>query len=324
MRCWYLLLAASSLFADKVPIHRISESEELPWFTGPLISQSALAVPVGHYDIEPYFFANAYTAAYNANWQAVSIPTLWNLILEPEMEFGLTSFMDFYLLPYIYYNFAEGHHSGGWGDLTAGLDFQIYRDVYANHDWYPDIKFSIFETFPMGKYKGLDPRKLGVQITGQGTYATTFQIVFGKMIHISGVHFTNTRLEMSYTLPTPVHVHGFSFYGGGYGARGKAYPSQIFFVDLSSEISLSQNWAFAIDIIGNWLSRVRFKGTEGTLLNGAPSRTPRGAGFQFIIAPALEYNFNASMGLIFGAEVTLAGKNLLQYRSGIIAFNYYN
>ncbi len=51
-------------------------------------------------------------------------------------------------------------------------------------------------------------------------------------------------------------------------------------------------------------------------------RSPTSA--QFSIAPAIEYNWNANIGIIFGSWFTLAGKNSTQFTSGVFAFNYYN
>jgi len=318
---WRLLffLPLFALFADKAPITKKKAGEEYPWFTGPLIALSPEVIERGHINIEPYVFALANTGVYDSEWKSQKHPTLWNLFLQPQMTFGLTKFMDFYILPTIYYNLCESESSWGWGDLNLGFDFQLYHDVYVDHDWYPNVKFSLREVFPTGKYDRLNPKKKGTEIGGEGTFDTLVELVVGKLFHFTGIYFLSSRLVFTYTVSSPVSVHGFNFYGGGAGTKGTVYPGQTFNLDLALECALSRNWAFAIDLIGNWESHNRFKGNLGA--SATPIAT--GSSFQFTLAPALEYNWSPNWGVIFGSWFTAAGRNAPQFFSGVIAVNYY-
>lgn len=317
------LLGAVSLFADKAPIVIEETPEELPWFTGPLIAPSSVALTRGQINIEPYFYATANTGVYNSEWKAVDTPTIWNFNLAPLLYFGLNNFIDITCTPSFLYNVCQHQKNWALGDLNFGFDFQLYVDDYFEHDWYPNLKLTISENFPVGKYDNLDPKKQGTQLGGNGSFQTEIQFVMGKLIRLTGIYYFSTRLALTYIIPSPVTVRGFNSYGGGYGAYATVYPAQTFTADYAFEVNLSKNWVFATDIIGNWLTRTHYKGNPGTNVDGAPAKIGPGSAFQFTLAPALEYNWNANIGLIFGLWFTAAGRNAPQFYSGVVAFNYF-
>jgi hypothetical protein len=52
-------------------------------------------------------------------------------------------------------------------------------------------------------------------------------------------------------------------------------------------------------------------------VNGGPSSS------QYSLAPAIEYNWSQNIGLIGGVWFTVAGQNISQFNSIVIALNYY-
>ena len=62
----------------------------------------------------------------------------------------------------------------------------------------------------------------------------------------------------------------------------------------------------------------RFSGKKGGSAPIAPSSE------QISMAPALEYNFNANVGIIGGAWFSVAGRNSTQFISWVLALNIYN
>lgn len=320
---WIFCFLCVSLLADKAPVVLDERTEQLPWLTGPLIAPAALVLKWGQINFEPYIFATANTGVYNSDWHTEKIPTLWNLNLAPLVYFGMNDFIDLTLLASVFYNICENQRNWALGDLNFGIEFQLLEYDYYKHDWYPNIKFAISENFPIGKYDNLNPDKRGTQIGGNGSYETQFQLLFGKLVKMSQGHYFSGRLVLTYILPAPVTVRGFNSYGGGYGAHAKVYPAQLFEVDLGYEFCLSKNWVLAGDIIGIWQKSNRFKGFAGVDVNGMPGKIGPGSSFQFSLAPALEYNWNANIGLVFGLWFTAAGRNAPQFYSGVVAFNYF-
>lgn len=132
------------------------------------------------------------------------------------------------------------------------------------------------------------------------------------------------RLLLQYSLPAPVSLKGFSVYGGGYSAKGRIFPGQNLEADLGVELSLTRRWALACDLVGTWAARSRFQGNPGMTPDGRRSRVGAGSSVQYTLAPAIEYNWSANIGVIGGGWFTLGGRNSVRFWSAVFAFNYYN
>lgn len=317
----FSLFLFTALFAEKAPLHHYIDedgSHEVlaPWFTGPLLAPSSIVIPLGHYNIEPYIYAVANTAKYDANWHTVKMETFWNNYFQPSFQFGIAPRLDFQFNPTVYYNTTRGVSSWQWGDMPIGIDLQLYRGGGELTDWITALKLALKETLPLGKYQKLNPEKFGTDVGGQGSWQTGLGLIWGNLFYLGKGRFVATRFSFSYTLPAPVRVKNLNAYGGGPGTRGTVYPAQNFTIDLGSEWGLTQNWVFALDVVASWSGKVRFKG-DTAVKNTAP------ASAQFSLAPAIEYNWNANLGIIFGPWFTFAGRNSERFASAIFALNYY-
>lgn len=325
MRYLFLLLFLPFvLFADKVLFSSFDENTPEPWTTGPLLAPSGNVVPLGDANYEPYIYVIASKGFYDNDWKfPQGNPTFWSVIFQPTVQVGLTSWLDFQIDPELLYNYS--HHQAKWrlGDLPVGFDIQLYSPADPGSKW-PAIKLALREEFPTGKYDHLDPFKLGTDAAGLGSYQTSVGLVASKLWHLRDVYFFSARFLAQYTYMAPVRVKGFNTYGGSFDTDAKVYPRPNFYADLGVELTLSQNWVLACDISGTWWTKSRYKGNPGHTVTGAlaPLGVPS-AGIQYAVAPAIEYNWSAQIGLIAGAWVTFAGKNAPQFSSGVIAFNYY-
>lgn len=303
-----------ALFADKVVIE---ESVKAPWFTGPLLAPSAFTIPPQHYNLEPYVFAVANTGVYGADWKTVNNPTFWNNYLLFLTQIGLTSFADCQISPTINYNFTRNVQDVAFGDLPIILNLQIYKHVGAVKDWSWALKFFIHELFPTGKYQNLALNKWGTDVGGSGLWKTTIGFILGNIFYLGDGHFLSWRTVLGTTFPASTTVKNLNAFGGGPGTKGTVSVSQSFQFDTSVEINLNRNWVFALDIAGIVSGSTRFEGVT-SVSNAAPSSV------QLSLAPALEYNWNQNLGMIFGSWFTVAGRNSTQFVSGVVALNYYH
>jgi hypothetical protein len=316
------ILITTSLFAKKAPLAHFVDTAgpgevQSPWLTGPLLSPSGIIIPPGHYYIEPYIYATAETGSYNHDWKKVKKETFWNNVFQPSVQFGLLPWVDFQINPSLVYNYTKGAGHTGIGDMPIGFDFEIYKSHGKTTDWITAFKISLKEIIPLGKYQKLDPKKLLTDSTGLGSWQTGLSLIWGNLFYLGKGHFLTLRSAFEYLLPAPVHVKNLNAYGGAKGTRGTVYPPQNFVVDVAFELTLTQNWTFAMDILGLWEGKTRFKGkTE------APNTAP--ASVQFSLAPAIEYNWSANIGIIFGPWFTIGGRNATQFTSGVFAFSYYH
>ncbi len=306
-------------FASSPDMPHITSNEPYePWFTGPLLTPTANVVPKGHYNIQSYlFFTNIY-GHYNAHWENHSMPHLFIGSFVLDVQFGLSKICDFQFNPLVLYKHQKGIHAWSFGDIPISLGFQLYKADPAGLA----VKLRFLATLPTGKYQHLSLHKQGLDAGGLGGYFPGIALVFGRTFQMGCSQFLATRLSLSYHVPTPVHVKGLNSYGGGPHTRGKVFPGQFFISLLGLEWSFSQRFVLACDLEYIHTNKIRFKGERGHL-NGIPHLIGAASKEQISIAPALEYNFNQSVGIIAGCWFTVAGRNIPAFASGIISLNIY-
>ncbi|MBI3901151.1 MAG: hypothetical protein HY324_03250 [Chlamydiia bacterium] len=314
------------LFAG-IPFFLFSEEEQevfptgdfVPWFTGSLLSFSPVVLPVGTIDIEPYLFSLAKTAVYDSDWKTQSVSTYWSNSSLTVFQVGVAPRVDIQVYPTFFWNDCQGTSHLELGDTSIFLDFQIF---YADPgSWVPNIKLFLREIIPTGKYRNLSPHGHRTQIGGMGSWQTNLSLALGNVLYLGSGHFLEYRVFFNYDFPAPVHVKGFNYYGGGYGADARIFPGQNMTCVLSAEVNVTQNIAFAFDCVGEFASRDTYTGDVGALPNGEFAPLGFHSSTQLSLAPAIEYNWSNNMGIIGGAWFTIAGRNCDAFEGGVIAFN---
>nr|NGX33568.1 hypothetical protein [Candidatus Anoxychlamydiales bacterium] len=84
----------------------------------------------------------------------------------------------------------------------------------------------------------------------------------------------------------------------------------------------TQRWVFAMDIAQTYSGKTTFKGIPGTNQDGSIASNTKKNSNQTSLAPAIEYNFSANLGMLAGAHFSLRGKNATDFKSGIISATY--
>lgn len=294
---------------------------EVPWLTGPLISPVGTVVPYGDFIVKSYVYLIANTGAYDKNWHAVSLnENFYTLNAQFLFFVGLTPWCDLNIIPQFFYHSISHEGSFHPGDLSVGFDFQLMADDFT--PYFPGIKLAVREVFPIGNFQYLHPRKLLTDQTGNGTFATQFDLVFYKVFHLYGLHWLSTTLSAQYTVNTPVNVHGFNAYGGGFGANGKALPGNIFQGIVGFEFTFNQNWVLAFDTVYVHTNMTSFYGIPGISFQGTVASMGEPSSEQLSFAPAIEYHFNSNFGIIAGGWFSFMGRNSSEFRSGVVNFVY--
>lgn len=286
-----------------------------PWFTGPLFTPAASIVPGGHVYILPHLLWDKTTGKYNNNWTVSSSKAITRLNPILELRMGLSHSLEFICFPQAVYLSTKGKDGGGFGDLPIGLGYQLYRD--KNDLYAPVVKIIISETFPTGRYQNLDPENLGVDNVGEGAFATSLTFAVAKLMRFNTHNFLHLRWDVSVTIPSTVLVKGLNHYGGDATTRGRVFPGNILKLFCAAEYSLTQNWALALDIIATLEAKTRFKGATKTAIGGKSKA-------RLSAAPAIEYNWSSSFGVIIGAWFSFAGRNIDRFSgaAGMIAYYY--
>ena len=291
-----------------------------PWFTGPLLAPAGKTIPAGHFNIETYGFFTKNIGVYNRHWKLVHTGSSDSTVLNPLLSYGLADRVDVqFSLPYIInHSFeATGKHIG---DTSALLGLQLWEQKESR--WSPNIRFTIQEIIPTGRFENLNPNSNGTDGTGIGSYQTVLGLNFQHLLPL-GAHYLRTRLSLGYLHAQPVTVHGLNSFGGNAFTKGSVTPGNMSTVDLAGEFTITQNWVAVME--GYYFNRDRttFRGYTGVNSKGLPLIIGHNLMAEISLAPAIEYNFSPNFGIIAGVWYSVRGKDAADFKSTVIAFNAY-
>jgi len=303
-----LLLWSNSVSAD-------------PWFTGPLLAPAGITVPKGHVNLEIYGFDTKNIGIFNRHWKLVHTPATQSRQVNPLLSYGLTDRVDVQVsVPYVV-NSGFGRTYHHIGDSLGLLGFQVMRQ--GDERLRPNLRFTIQQTIPTGKFQQLNPVNGGTEGTGSGSYQTGFALNFQNLQQINDTNYLRTRMIISYIYASPVRVRGLNAYGGNEFTKGSVQPGNLFGFDLSGELTITKHWVAVME--GYYFARgsTVFSGTTGPAVNGVVPTIGHTSAEEVSLAPAIEYNFNEHYGIIGGMWYAISGKNAGDFRSAVIAFNAY-
>lgn len=320
MKCIVCLLFAAALFAEEepeIPLSETAEDIEIAknkdepdfWSTGPLLAPPGNVVELGHYAIQPYLYWFQYRGVYDSKWHYQSEPDIFNSVLfQPYTRIGIFKSTELDLVPQVYYNHYDDAAKWVFGDFPIWTSTTLLEA----DKWYPSIMLQLSANLPTGKYQRLNPAKKGTDIGGTGSWLPGAGLIVYKDMHLWKSHFLSITYYANYSFQTNVHVHGLNAYGGDDTTRGKVHPGNLFTTLLSFEFSLSQNWVLALDSQYQHGNKTTFKGETIDPVS-SPSFD------QVSLAPAIEYLWNENTGVIAGGWFTVAGRNVDQFNSLVIA-----
>ena len=316
-----LMALSGSTLANK-PAGNFDDSgyQDLPWMTGPILAAAGHVVTGGHVNWEPYLFSSDAAGTYNNTGKVVRSAATVTTQPMLSLSIGVTQWMDFQaIIPYNFNNHS-GQSDNNWADITLMFGLQAMTDK-ENSWWYPDLRVTLEETFPSGKYENLNPALLSTDSTGVGSYQSSIGLNFQKLWKLGATHFLRGRLTYTYTIPTSVNLHGYNAFGGSETTNGNMNIGNKSVVDLAFEYSVTVNWVLASDFVYNNSKSSVFTGTSG--VSGIAGLN-QGSGHQYSVTPSIEYNWNAKVGVIAGAWLTVGGENTADFSGGAVAFNYYD
>lgn len=291
-----------------------------PWFTGPLLAPAGHTIPRGHSNLEIYGFNTINEGIYTKNWKLIHVPHSESLVGLPIFSHGLTDKLDVqYSLPYVY-NKNQGASAQGIGDTSVTLGYQLLEQ--KDSKWRPDLRVTLQEVIPTGRFETLNPLNNGTDATGLGSYQTGVAFNFQHLKPI-GTHYLRTRLSLNYLKPSRVSVRGLSSFGGTADTMGSVDPGSLFTTDLAAEFTVTQNWVAVME--GYYATRAAtgFNGIIGNDATGMPGSIGHGDIEEITLAPAIEYNFSPNVGVIAGPWFTVKGRETTEFISYVLALNAY-
>jgi hypothetical protein len=311
--------ASSSAPPPPVSSSAVHQSMDDAWWTGPLLAPSANTLPQGHVLIEPYLYDVTTQGFFNSNGTKVSAPHENGFGSLTYINYGLANKFTVGLIPTLGYNEVSNGPSSagvGVGDLTVQAQYRLH--FFHEGSWAPTTSINAQETLPTGKYDHLGNRPSDG--FGAGAYTTTLGFYTQTFFWMPNGRILRTRFNVTQAFSRHVNVQDVSVYGTSQGFRGHANPGAALFVDAAWEYSITRHWVAALDAVYRHQYNTPVSG-----YNIADSNVPvllnSGSSQVFGLAPAIEYNLNSKVGIIFGPRLFPAGKNTTNSITPVIALN---
>lgn len=299
------------------------ETLDEAWWTGPLLAPNAATLPQGYWLVEPYVYDLMTYGQFDRNGTLRSTGAAHDFGSQSYIEYGLVDRFTLGLIPRIgLHESSAGQDSSDFtlGDTTLQGAFGVTQFHEGSH--VPATSLVIQETFPTGKYDRLDSRTDGA--LGSGAYSTTVALYSQMYFWMPNGRILRARLDVSYEASRWASVHGMSVYGTYGGFDGRVHPGQSVFGDLAFEYSVTRKWVLATDF---WWEHDGNTRVEGGYVPAAASAPPAylvknsGSDDLLYLAPGIEYNWSATMGVIAGARITAAGRNVGATATPVAALN---
>lgn len=306
--CLGLMLIASAVAAaDDAPAEPARQERADAWWTGPLLAANASTFPAGHALVETYVFDVNGNGQYDRSGRHEPAAGGHELGSLSYLIYGLTDRVSVGLLPRFFYDQPAGapnSSSPGIGDFGAQL--QVGLTSFHEGSWVPATALVLGETFPTGRYDRLANPADGF---GAGAYSTSLSWYSQDYLWLPNGRILRVRLDLTYAISSSPSVADQSVYGTAVGFRGHAHPGDSFTADAAAEYSLTRNWVLASDLVWVHNSSTRLNGSEPAAGGPAFIDTQSGSSEYLAVAPAVEYNFSARVGVIVGARIFVAGRN---------------
>ena len=292
------------------------------WWTGPLLAPGAGTLPPGHFLFEPYFYDAIPTASVDAHGVSHPVARADNFGSQSYLIYGVADRFTLGLIPRFAYKNPGNGASGSSiavGDLSLQGQYQLTQ--FEEGHWLPTIAINLGETFPIGAYDRLNRPGDGF---GAGAYATALSLYSQTYFWMPDGRLLRARLNLTYTVSDSVDLTGMSVYGTEAGFRGHASPGTSAVADLAFEYSIDRNWVAAVDFWAEQDANTHVAGLMPSLPGLPPAAVENnlGSAHVFYVAPAVEYNFSGSFGVIAGARIFVTGENKTATIVPLIAFNY--
>jgi hypothetical protein len=283
-------------------------------FTGPLVTPAVNTLPVGVLNIEPYLVYTNVRGTYgnggtrhtlrhhSRQWQ-MALPVIYGLGETTAIQLTLAAAR------------ISTHraHSDGlrMGDAAVRLQQRLTGPGEDGTDWVSSI--AVAQRLPTGAYHHLGANPLNGM--GNGSARTTLSYGLQKLQWLPDGQAVRWRGQLAWSPnPRSIRIHDTSVYGTEHGFRGEVRHGQAWNASLATEYALDSRWVLVNELVFNRSGTLRMKDAARPAWKHGPSH-------DLSLAPAVEYHFNANLGLIAGVQFSVAGRNTPSYVAPQAALN---
>jgi len=267
---------------------RLGAAMQSARWTGPMLASTAETLPQGHFYTEPYFFDVISNGDHHPGSSGF-------------YQYGLFNNLTVGVQP----AFATGTNKLGSG-MAIG-DFKLLTQLrltrFTPTHRVPTIAIAVNEVLPTGKDDKLGPRQEG---HGSGAFATEIGVNVQYYFLLRNNRLLRARINLLHSFPGRTDVNDRSVYGTLPGFRGRAHPGSKTTLIGAVEYSLTREWVLALDVIRESTGKTSVEGSyrDGSLVR-LRSPSTRDVGF----APAVEYNWSDTSGVLLGVWISPKGHN---------------
>lgn len=286
-------------------------------FTGPLVSSSP-PLPKGLLNIEPYLINTQVRGYYDSDGHRQDVHDAaegWHVAV-PVM-YGATDRLSLAATLNAGYSHDDfGTRRLAMGDTQVSASWLLHEGP-GRHS--PAFTLALKQNITSGHHDRLEQRRLA-GATGSGASTTTVGL-YGQAYFLPE-RTLRGRVNLGWRLPgAEAGIHGESAYGTEADFVGHARLGSAAVATAALEYSLSPNWVLASDVVYEQERSTRIRGQNGTGAGAmaVDERTP--SSWRVSIAPAVEYHWSDQAGVIFGAVVSLDGRNSAAVVSPTVAVN---
>lgn len=307
---WRMAVFCTSIVAGQAAPAIAVERQSLDdaWWTGPIVTASAATLPKGHFLVEPYVFNAIAKERYDGDGRRRDVARTDGYGSLTYVLYGATDRLTVGAIPTFGFNdlSASDDSSGlGVGDLTLQAQYRLTR--FREGRPLPALSLVVQETLPTGEYDRLGERPADGM--GAGAYTTTVAVHSQHYFWMQTGRILRTRLNFSYSFSDDAGVEDVSVYGTGAGFRGSVRPGDAYSIYLAGEYSVTRNWVLALDVFRQYSDGARVRGHVTEDGERLPVRRDTASSWRLGLAPAIEYNFSGTVGVIVGARWFAAGRN---------------
>lgn len=291
-----------------------SEKRDNLNFTGPLVTPAVNTLPAGMLNIEPYLiYANTRGVFDNGGSRHALRPhrRQWQVALP--MIYGLGDTTAVQLTLSAARTSAGRAHTDGMrmGDAQIRIQQRLTGPGDDGTGWITSV--SVAQRLALGPYHHLGTNPLNGM--GSGVARTTLAYGAQKLFWLEEGRALRLRGQLAWSPNAArVRLRDASVYGTGYGFRGDAHHGQAWQASFAGEYALDPRWVIVGEMIFDRVGTIRIHGETQPGWKQRP-------GHSLSLAPAVEYHFNATLGLIAGVQFNVDGRNTARYVAPQAALN---
>jgi len=285
------------------------------WFTGTLEAPSPALPAGGILAVEPYAIYTSFGGAYDNSGAHHSVSNGTDMFTSvTAIKYGITDRLSVQALPSFSHMLNNHDSYTGLGDLPVEAEYRFNDE--DNQTGFPSVTASLGVNLPTGDYERLQSPADGF---GSGTFSLKEGILFQSLFDTSGGHPMRFRFyAAAYEPISSVSIHDVSVYGTSQGFSGQALPGLSSVLGIGGGYAFTQRWVVALDVVQNFANGIHLQGSGAP---GGLTDTHGTSSATLAVAPAVEYNWSDSTGIIAGVEFSVAGRNTPSYVAPQIALS---